>query len=363
MSQRSTVYQWNRVVAERLGHLHKPVVFNLAAASVGLAEARRCTLTHVAVKLPALGKPDNVERRLQRLIANEHISGPETSAALTAWVLESLVPGQRVVLLVDETSLQDKLKVMAVCLAYRGRAIPLAWWCYHQEQWPMGQVELITTLLGWVAKGVPEGRRVLVEADRGISNSPQLLRAIDRMGWFYLGRVGKSVRLRLEDNRTMAFKEIVPEPGSTCKARVHAFKKAGWMACWALGAWRSGSADPWLLLTNDPDAQTQGYALRMWEEEAFKDLKSNGWQWQRSHVWRPQHANRLWLIMAIAFLWMISLGTQVLLNPLLRRAITRGTKIRLSVFHLGCRYFNHLIATGRTPPCRLVFVPYEKTVV
>ena len=94
-------------------------------------------------------------------------------------------------LLVDETSLQEHLKVMVVALAYRGKAIPLAWRCYRQDEWPAGQVQLITDLFRWVAEGVPEGKTVLVEADRGIGNSPQLLEAIEAMGWHYLLRVTK----------------------------------------------------------------------------------------------------------------------------------------------------------------------------
>jgi hypothetical protein len=363
MSQRRTVYQWFKVVAQRMSHLSKPQAFNLSAASIGLALAKGCTLAHMAESLWCLGRPDPVERRLQRFLANSRITNPEASRALTAWVLESLVPGGRVVLLVDETSLKDKLKVMAVSLAYRGRALPLAWWCYHQERWPMGQVELIRTLLGWVAAGMPKGRRVLVQADRGIGNSPALLRLIEGMGWQYLVRVGRGVQLQLEDNSVHTFGKMVPEPGSLWRGQVQAFKKAGWMPCWAVGTWRPGSAEPWLLLTNDPQAQAQGYALRMWEEEAFKDFKSNGWQWQRSHVWNPQHADRLWLVMALAYLWMISLGTAVLLSPHLLRSLTRGRTVRLSVFRLGLRYFHHLLATHRIPALRLVLIPCQKSVV
>lgn len=363
MSQPRILYQWCQTVARHLPHLSKPQAFNLSAASVGLALARRCTLSHLAEKLWSLGKPDNVERRLQRLLANKKITGLESSAALTAWVVGCLAPGGRVVLLVDETSLKDKLKVMAVSLAYRGRAIPLAWWCYHQNRWPMGQVRLITTLLKWVAKGIPPECRVLVQADRGIGNSPQLLQAIDSLGWSYLVRVSKAVRVLLEDEVEQRFGKLVPEPGSQWKGQVQAFKKAGWMDCWAIGGWRIGSKEPWLLLTNDPGAQLQGYGLRMWEEAAFKDFKSNGWQWQRSHVWDPQHANRLWLVMAIAYLWVISLGTRVLLTPQLREALTRGRKIRLSVYHLGLRYFHWVVTAGKSPPCRLILVPCEKTVV
>ena len=36
----------------------------------------------------------------------------------------------------------------------------------------------------------------------------------------------------------------------------------------------------------------------------FRDLKSGGWKWERSRVWNPDRANRLWL----AYAWMASLG-------------------------------------------------------
>ena len=52
-----------------------------------------------------------------------------------------------VVLLVDATGLQERLKVMAVSLACRDRAIPLAWWGYRPPAWLIGQVALIATLL------------------------------------------------------------------------------------------------------------------------------------------------------------------------------------------------------------------------
>lgn len=357
MSRQQTVYQWFGVIARVFAHLSKPQAFNVAAFRVGLARARRCTLAQVAEQLWFLGTPDTMERRLQRLVANARITGPECSAALTRWVVEQLAPGSMLMLLVDETSLRDKLKVMVVSLAYRGRALPLAWWCYPQEQWPMSQVELIQMLLRWVAAGMPPGRRVLVQADRGIGTSPRLLQAIAALEWSYLVRVTGHVRLRLADGRETVFRELAPARGQEWKGAVQAFKKAGWISCWAITAWAAGAREPWLLLTNDPGAQAPGYGRRMWEEEAFKDFKSNGWQWQRSRVWHPQHANRLWLIMVIAYIWMISLGTQALHTPRVLQALTRGKKLRLSVYHLGLRYFHRVIATHRLPSCTLSLVP------
>ena len=53
-------------------------------------------------------------------------------------------------------------------------------------------------------------------------------------------------------------------------------------------------------MTNYPQAEAGWYGMGMWEELAFKDLKSNGWQWQRSRVREPERGERLWLVMALA---------------------------------------------------------------
>ena len=148
-----------------------------------MAAARCCTLNAVAEAVPALGKPATVERWLQRFLANQRLDGAPCCQALVAWLLSHLSGRGPVVLLVDETSLQQRLKVMAVSRAYRGRASPRAWWCDPPTQGPMGQVPLSTTLLTWVAAGLADRRPVVVQADRGIGTSPELLRAIDRLGW------------------------------------------------------------------------------------------------------------------------------------------------------------------------------------
>ena len=129
-----------------------------------------------------------VERRLHRFLANQRLDWAPCCQALAAWVLSPRSGRGPGVVLVDETSRQQRLKVMAVSLAARGRAIPLAWWCYPPTQWPMGQVQVSTTLRTWVAAGLADRRPVVGQADRGIGTSPALLRAIDRLGWYYLVR-------------------------------------------------------------------------------------------------------------------------------------------------------------------------------
>lgn len=361
MSQLRALYQWHKQVGNSMPHMTKPQIKVLSSFSFGVATIRRCTLSVVAEALYVLGKPDTVERRLQRFLANPRIDWSQCCKALARWVIGSLRTDGPIVLLVDETSLHDRLKVMAVSLAYQGRALPLAWWCYPQEQWPKGQVELIVTLLRWVGEGIGHGREVLVQADRGIGNSPDLLRALDGMGWYYLVRVAKNVRLKVDEGDPVIFKSLIDKPGDRWQGQVDAFKKAGWIRCWAEAQWKQGHAEPWLLLTNYPDARGSWYGMRMWEELAFRDFKSYGWQWHRSRVWNAERANILWLVMAIAYVWVLSMGTHASGCQRLRRELTRGKKRRISLFTLGLRFLQRRLGLGQPLIYNLRLSPYPTT--
>ena len=357
MSQQRAVYQWMDTVARQIPQVRKSQAKVWAAFSWGVAVARRCSQRGVAEALPTLGKPDTVERRLQRFVANPRLDWRVGAQGLTAWILRRLHSPGPLVLLVDETSLQAHLKVMVVSLAYRGRALPLAWWCYRQTAWPMGQVALIRTLLHQVAPHVPAGCPVLVQADRGIGCSPDLLAAIEALGWFFLVRVQRTVRLQVA-GREVAFGTLVPKPGARWAGAVRAFKKRGWRPCWAVGRWQGRYAQPWLLLTNWSQAQANWYGLRMWEEAALRDLKSGGWQWHRSQIRSPAHANRLWLVLALASAWMSSVGTQVIRHPRLRREVTYGKRWRHSVLQLGLRLFTRWLALDRPLAADFAFIPH-----
>lgn len=356
MSQQQTLYHWCRCVAKQFPKLSQPQAWVLAGFSLAVALARRCALPAAAEALPGWGKPDSLERRWQRFLSNPHLDWSDGCTALARWVIGALAPASRVVLLVDETSLRDKLQVMAVSLAYRGRAIPLAWWCYPNAAWPLGQVQLIGRLLDWIAPAIPAGRTVVVEMDRGLGNSPTLLRALAKRGWYYLVRVPGTVRLRLADGREVSFRDMVRRRGRSWRGAVQAFKKAGWLECWALAVWEARYQEPWLLLTNWPQAQSEQYGWRMWEELAFRDFKSGGWQWQKSRVTDPAHANRLWLVLALAYAWVVSLGTRVLARARWRRELTRGRRAQHSVFALGLRALMRWVLRQRRLPLEMNFI-------
>jgi hypothetical protein len=80
--------------------------------------------------------------------------------------------------------------------------------------------------------------------------------------------------------------------------------------CTLLARWDDGYAEPWLIATDlaAEVAEAAWYGMRSWIEGGFKDLKRGGWQWHQTKMTDPARATRLWLAMAVATLWVVSVG-------------------------------------------------------
>lgn len=341
-------YHWQGCVRSAFGFLGCWQGLGLALYSYGVVLARHCAPSRVAEKLSLMGKADTVQRRLERFLDNPRIDWQRCCQAWSKWVL-SHYSGQRLILLVDETKLANHLSVMVVGLAYRGCCIPLAFWCYAPQAWPMKQVDLIMTLLGWVAPSIPAGLIPLVQADRGIGTSPDLLRAIQHIGWYFEVRVQKNTRLRRESEPDCPLAALVTEAGQTWRGAGKVFKKAGWLEGQVLVVWGQAYRECWCLVTNCPWVTGWDYAIRYWQEASFRDLKSDGWQWQASRIWTPDHANRLLLVLALAYAWTLTLGSLVTADADLTRLVTKGSHPTYSIFRLGLRLWEYFM--GQVSTC------------
>jgi hypothetical protein len=335
------IYIWRAEIAQHFVDLGAWQTLNLAIYSLGMMAARHCSPSRVSEKLGELGKPSTVQRRLERWIANGRIDIRLCCESWSRWLLGRIKTG-RIILLVDETRLGQWLSVMVVGVAFRGHCIPLAWWCYHEKAWPMKQVALIGELLNRVAVGVPTGCVPLVQADRGIGCSPDLVRVVRGLGWHFLFRVQKSTRFRTAQGQEHRLADLVM-PGQCWSGSGFVFKKSGWLPATVHLIWQAGYAEPWCLITNDPSLSGHIYAFRFCQEAGFRDLKSDGWQWQASHIFTPDHADRLMLVMALAYALTLTAGLLAESDPI-AYPVHKCSRSRtpFSLFRLGLRLLDFL---------------------
>lgn len=167
---------------------------------------------------------------------------------------------------------------------------------------------MLLNLLTQVRQGMPPAHHVRVLADRGIGTSPALMRGIAALGWTFLFRVTRQSKLVFEDGTDLTFYDQVQMPGQSYHASGQVFKKRGHIPAHVRVLWKPGAQERWALVTNDPQLTGWEYAQRMWIEEAFRDLKSQGWQVERATLDCPERMARLWVLLVVAYAWLLLLG-------------------------------------------------------
>jgi hypothetical protein len=292
--------------------------------------SRSCQLEDLARSLQPRGKLDAQYRRVQRFLANERV---DVAVVQRQWA-RVVVGGMKtdtVRLLVDMTDLSDHLGVVVVGVWSQGGCVPLAWRCFNPRSFPaQGQVAVIVDLLSRVMAAIPPGVAVWLLADRGIGTSPDLVRQVEDQGVYVLFRVQGSTRFRDRNGTEHSLKSL-GVPGMSCQLVGDVFKKAGWLCAHVTVAWDERCDQPWCLVSSAP-VTGHTYAIRFQQEVAFRDLKSDGLNWQRSHVWMPEHADRLLLALTLAYWMIIALGQQVP-RP------SKGRQSRHSAFRRGLDLF------------------------
>jgi len=354
------LYQWAEEIATQLPGLNSWQVENVALFSQGVIEAESSQQQAIARKAACLERVDSAARRLRRFIANKALRLEVFFEQFSRWLLK-VMPGEKVYLLVDETKLGERLGVMVVGVAWVGRCIPLAWRCYKANSaadYPAaGQVKMIEQLLKCVRSGLPAGKTVLVLADRGIGTSPALCRAVQALGWRYLFRVTCQSKICTEKGDFTIAASV--REGEVWAASGTVFKRRGRIPAHARAIWSRGYQEPWALVTNDEQLTGHEYAIRNWQEQSFRDLKSYGWQWESSGTQLPHQMERLMILLVLAYAWLIVLGghaiEQGLAHPLQRHADGQFRR-HWSLFKEGLQFFAEVVQRHSHYPA-FTFIP------
>jgi hypothetical protein len=315
-------------VSSHLSHLSQPQIGVLVLWSIGIVLAQSCGLSTVAVMLAYLldCSESSLRQRLRDWYCDaEHKCGAKrghkrrsldvTSCFpfLLRWVVACLPAStQQLALAMDASTLGQRFTILTISVLVRGCAIPVAWkiveatragaWRPHWE-----------ALFAQLQDCVPTSWTVIVTADRGLY-AKWLFQTIVQLGWHPYLRINRQGQYRVAGASSFRpLSQVVPFVGQRWAGLVTCFAtKDRQLECTLLARWDRGYADPWLILTDlaPQQADVAWYGLRAWIECGFKDAKRGGWHWEQTKMRNPERAERLWLAMALATLWVVSVGCQ-----------------------------------------------------
>jgi len=152
---------------------------------------------------------------------------------------------------------------------------------------------------------------VIVLADRGFYAKGLFAAIVELNGHPFL-RVNTQGALRPGNGfHWKPFSSLVPTKGCRWQGRGTAFcgKKTNLRGTLP-GYWGKEHQGPWRVLTDlaPQCAEACWYGLRAWIEQGFKPSKRSGWHWQHTRMDDPARAKRLWMAIAIATGWLLSVG-------------------------------------------------------
>lgn len=233
-------------------------------------------------------------------------------APLLGWILSWWAADDPcLALALDATHLSNRFTVLAVSVQYRGCAIPVAWHimkAHTQGSWrPIWE-----RLLQHLAPAVPPAWFVIVLADQGLY-APWLYEHIVNIGWHPFLRVSQTVKVHplAGEQPWQQVSALVSQPGQYWTGEVECGREER-LRTHLLISWGEGYEQCWIIATDLPETQSQiaWYRMRFWIEGGFKDQKRGGWQWHHTKMEDPRRAERVWLAMAVATVWVVSVGGQ-----------------------------------------------------
>lgn len=347
-------HTWNMRIQQLHPMERKTRINNLTWLIVGIHQSRSVSLSRIAGKIPGKAKLLSIIQRLSRFLANPMVDARKWYEPIArSWLEMQARNLQQVRLIVDGTKVGFAHQLLIVSLAYRKRAVPIAWtWVKHIRGHSTPQAQL--ALLAYVRSLLPKGIAVLLVGDSEFG-AVEVLKQLERWHWDYvLRQKGRTHVCLFGQTEWHDFSSRVEKPGQSV------WLGKGWLTqskiypVNLLVHWKVGKDEPWCLATNLPDRlmTLQAYTRRMWIEEMFGDLKSHGFDLEHTMLRHAERLSRLTLAVALLYIWSISIGAKTIQHSQ-RNQVDRKDRRDLSIFQIGLRYIERLLVNSLKCPVNL----------
>jgi hypothetical protein len=254
----------------------------------------------------------STQRRFRRWLGNRHIEvtplyGPLIRQALQEWGKHTLY------LALDTSLLWNQYCVIRLSVVYRGRAVPIVWEVLKHGSSSVTHAAY-EELLDAVPPLLPAGVKVVFLADRGFADTA-LLAQVRRGGWHFRIRLKATFTVLRPGQPGCKVEDFALAPGRALFLHNVAITAEPFGPVSLALARHSRTGEYWYIVSDEPtDVRTfEEYGRRFDIEENFLDDKSNGFQLESSLVRDADALTRLCFVLAVATLYLIAQGTQVVM--------------------------------------------------
>ncbi|MGB7338384.1 MAG: IS4 family transposase [Phototrophicaceae bacterium] len=297
----------------------------------------------------------SIVKRFRRFVANDAVDTRAWYHPWATWLIQSAGSDSQINLVIDCSKVTNRAQLICIVIAYQRRTLPIAWdWVPHDRGHSTTEQQL--ALLRYVFTLIPSSYQVSLVGDSEFDNTA-LIEQLQGWDWDYVLRQMPRTKVLLKDEydwRKITTLEI--EMGDAfCHRHVLLTEKHA-LRTHLVSVWQKGEKEPWHLATNQAsvDMAIFFYKRRMWIEEMFRHMKRHGFNLEASRLWQSDRLSRLMFVVAIVYVWLVTLGEYVIQNNL-RAMVDRKDRQDLSIFRLGWDWLERLLALDLGIP--LIFHP------
>jgi hypothetical protein len=336
MSINRLYHIWFQEIEQMWSHLRLTQRRNLTYLLIGIYLSKSVALNAVALKIPGQAVEVSVQRRLSRFLGNPAIRVRACYGPLIEPLLTEISKNGAVRLLVDGTKVGNGHQLLMVSVAYRRRAIPVAWtWVKGSRGHSSARKQL--ALLSHVRSLLPDDAKVLLVGDSEFG-AVDGIRQVENWHWDYVLRQKSSHLVKIPHRRWQAFGDLISKAGQSIWLGKGLLTEKHAHSVNLFAHWAIGEDDPWLLATNLADQRItlKSYRIRMWIEEMFGDLKGHGFDLESTRLQHFGKLSRLTFAVVLLYFWLVAFGSKIIKSGL-RRLVDRNDRRDLSIFQIGLR--------------------------
>lgn len=319
----------------------------------GIVRGQTSQLSRAAINTPSEIKTESLIKKFERWVQNQSVSAEVFFLPFVMQIIEALSLDTYYIIFDGSVVGRDCVTLMA-SFVYKGRAIPLTWITLNGKKGHFPE-ELHIQLLAQVKEILPKSADVIILGD-GEFDGVAFLKAIESNQWQYVVRTAHTAILVTTDNEEIKFNEITPPYGKSIIEHDVAFTAKEHEIESAVVWWRTGCKEPIYLISSlhDKVEILVVYKKRYVIETLFSDKKSKGFSVHKSHLSMISRVNSLLIATSIAYIWIIYLGTCCINNRMYEK-IHRKNRCDLSLFQLGYRLLQYLLANSMKIPQQILF--------
>ena len=354
MPTNSLYHTWIQQIRELHPTQRVTRIRNFVWLMIGIYKSRSVYLSRIAGKIPSQAKLPSMVRRLARLLDNPAIRVREWYEPIAKqWLAAQFAAIGEIRLVVDGTKVGFAHQLLMISVAYRKRAVPIAWtWVKHVRGHSTGHKQL--ALLAYVRALIPRSATVFLVGDTEFG-SVKVLKQLDCWRWYYVLRQQSDTSIWINDpSGWQPFGSYIQKAGQSIWLGQAYLTQSEIYPVNLLVHWKVGEKEPWCLATNFPDKPMalRFYKRRMWIEEMFGDMKKHGFNLESSMLHTFVRLSRLTLAVAILYVWSITIGVRTI-HQGQRHLVDRMDRRDLSIFQIGLRFIERKLTNALFVPVSL----------